>query len=208
MTRIMPPSIRITATETIIDTDPARDAGAVATFASQRGIVLDGLLAPELTAKIGAVWRKAAFVARAPSVGTRMIELPPRGGQMMQFLLGRKPLLDWLTRVAATPTPVAGVVGGIAQLRAGEGHALRWHNDAGADRLLGITVNLGDAPYEGGLFELRERDRDEILLTHDHKVPGSALVFGIEPNLLHRVTPLTAGGPRTVFTGWLVRGAS
>jgi hypothetical protein len=43
-----------------------------------------------------------------------------------------------------------------------------------------------------------------MLRRFKHDQPGTALVFEVRPQLEHRVLPLTAGGPRRVFTGWFI----
>lgn len=44
------------------------------------------------------------------------------------------------------------------------------------------------------------------LLAHHHNKPGTVLIFAVRPDLEHRVTPLTSGGPRRVFAGWFLTG--
>ena len=199
------PRVRITATDTIIATEPQSDEAVAAAYTQRPALVLDDLLDPAVLRNLSDILRQATFVDQiVAGLGTRVIEAPPRTGQLLRFLLDRAPLHRWLERVTGA-RPIASVAGKITQLHAGQGHHLDWHNDSGNERrVLGVTVNLGSEPYEGGRFEMRRRGSDEILLRHDHNRPGSALIFQVDNDLMHRVTPVTSGGPRTVFSGWFL----
>ena len=71
---------------------------------------------------------------------------------------------------------------------------------------MALVINLGEQPFAGGEFEMR-RKSGELLLQHQHTAPGSLLIFRVSGKLEHRVVPLTAGGPRRVFTGWAMGSA-
>jgi hypothetical protein len=200
-----PAGVQIRATQTAIPDDPDFHAAAAAAFARQQALVLPRFLDAAMQATLGGVWRNAAFVRNGIKIaGSRAEETPPRGGQLLNLLLNRSALRDWLERVTGL-SPLAAASGAIVRMEAGPGDHLGWHNDQGDPaRRLAITINLGDAPYAGGRFEMRRRGGDDLLMHHDHVEPGTALVFAVSPALEHRVTPMTAGGPRTVFTGWFL----
>jgi hypothetical protein len=87
-------------------------------------------------------------------------------------------------------------------------HRFNWHDDLPENptRRIGITINLSENPYEGGLFELRKKKTQQILTRHRHEKPGSALIFDVSDALEHRVWPVTSGGPRRIFAGWFLVG--
>jgi hypothetical protein len=85
------------------------------------------------------------------------------------------------------------------------GHYYPWHSDATDHRLIGLTVNLGDKPYEGGVLEIRRRDTEVVIARASNPTPGDAVIFRISSELEHHVTPVTAGGPRVVLAGWFRR---
>ncbi|HEY0302190.1 MAG TPA: 2OG-Fe(II) oxygenase [Rhizomicrobium sp.] len=200
----MPPRVRILPSQTVIDSDPQADALAAALFAERHMLELPGLLGDDLPALFAQMRRNARFVPDGDAkVGQRLLEEPPRLGTALCFLLKRQPLRAWLEQITGIG-PLVTVGGATAQFLAGGGHQLEWHNDLVADqaRLLGVTVNLGSEPYEGGRFELRRRKETALLAHYDHRQFGSALMFRVSRDLMHRVTPVTEGGPRTVFGGW------
>lgn len=138
-------------------------------------------------------------------LGDREVEAPQRAGGAITLALQRAGLMHWLEAVTDCG-PLGKVDGRVIQARPNNHDQLDWHNDLyDPRRRLAVTVNLTETPYEGGLFELRTvRDR-ETLAAHHHSAPGDVMIFDVAPDLEHRVLPVTAGGPRRVYTGWFFR---
>lgn len=100
---------------------------------------------------------------------------------------------------------------GLSPLRCFEGRIYRldaagtydsWHSDVGAARLVGMSVNLSPAPYEGGTFQIRHVDRPDAVREHPNLELGGAILFRISEQLRHQVTPVTSAAPKTAFAGW------
>jgi hypothetical protein len=122
-------------------------------------------------------------------------------GRALNLALRHGPFLRWLERVTRCGT-LGSVEGFVKQTYPKPGNDLVWHDDLNApNRCLGITVNLGNAEFSGGEFELRRKD-GPTLLQHKYTTAGGALIFAIGPGLEHRVLPMTEGGPRRVYAGW------
>jgi hypothetical protein len=83
-------------------------------------------------------------------------------------------------------------------------HSDSWHNDVDADegRLVGMSINLGEEPYEGGVFRMRYRETQEVFAEIPNTVPGDATLFHISRELQHMVTAVTGEAPKTAFAGW------
>jgi hypothetical protein len=174
------PRVRLTANQTLIDDDPDDDAALAARFAQRHVLELPDLLQPDVLERLAPVIHAARFVPRAEEgVGARLRERPTRLGNLLCLLLRSQALRDWLTRITGV-SPLADVNGAVARFERGGGQGLDWHND----------------------LDATGRDTGEILFRHNHRKPGSALVFRVSKTLQHRVTPVSAGGPRTVFSGW------
>ena len=79
-----------------------------------------------------------------------------------------------------------------------------WHGDVDGNRLVALSINLGDR-FDGGILQLRERATERIVGEGTNAEPNSALLFRISPNLHHRVAPLMGTVPRMVLAGWFLR---
>jgi hypothetical protein len=200
------PLVRLTANDALIDSDDERDAALAAQFAQRHVLELPELIQPDVMAILAPAIRAARFVPGwEDGVGGRLRERPTRVGNLLCLLLRGQKLRDWLARITGI-SPLVAVNGAVARFECEGGQSLDWHNDLDkSGRVLAVTINIGEAPYDGGLFEMRRCDTGEILFRHNHHRPGSALVFRVSKALEHRVTPVSAGGPRTVFSGWYLR---
>lgn len=185
--------------------------GPAEDFERQRAIECRELLDPDLLASLLDRCRRGRFVAdHVDRLGSREVEAPQRVGAALNIVLSRPPFLRWVEAVTGSHG-LDRVEGRVVQTRANGIDALDWHNDTHDDaagaRRLGITVNLSEAAYEGGGFELRTAATREILTRYRHARAGTALIFAIAGDLEHRVLPVASGGPRRVFTGWFVQTA-
>ncbi|HSX57263.1 MAG TPA: 2OG-Fe(II) oxygenase [Sphingomonas sp.] len=151
-------------------------------------ICRDGAFAPETIAR----------------VGSRTFEQDDLAGRLIRFLLERRPFLDWAQGIAGCER-LQHATGLVGEMAPASGQGLDWHDDQndGGFRRLAVTVHLSDAPYEGGVFEIREKNSTRTLFRQASPPPGTMTLFRIGPDLHHRVTPVTKGGPRRVFGGWL-----
>jgi hypothetical protein len=82
------------------------------------------------------------------------------------------------------------------------GHHDSWHNDIGEDRLVGLTVNLSRAEYEGGNLQLRARESHATLDEIPNLRAGDAVVFRLASSLQHRITEVRGQASKTAFAGW------
>ncbi|WP_164913511.1 2OG-Fe(II) oxygenase [Sphingomonas sp. UV9] len=185
--------------------------GPARVFQCYRAIECSDLLEPDLLASLLDRCRRGSFVAdHVDRLGSREVEAPQRVGAALNIVLSRPSFLRWVEAVTGCDA-LNRVEGRLVQTRANGLDALDWHNDTHDDaagaRRLGITVNLSDAAYEGGGFELRTTATHEVLTRYRHDRTGTALIFDIAGDLEHRVLPLASGGPRRVFTGWFVQAA-
>jgi hypothetical protein len=178
----------------------ARDA-----LLRRRPVVLQRFLADELLRLLARTLSDAHFVpSNIDDVGARTIETPGHAGLALCLALERPEVLRMMESLIGD-AKLTEVTGAIAQFGAATSHQLGWHDDrVDSRRKLAITINLGTIEYEGGVFEFRDLKSDAPTFRHVHSRPGEALLFPIGPGLQHRVLPVTAGGPRTVFAGWFL----
>ena len=198
----MLPRLLLSASKTTIDTDPERDARAAEAFARNYALAFTGIFTEDVCAMLDRALAQAVFIDEVGVSGPRLREVPMRTALIINTLLNKPALRDWLAKITGCG-PLDTVRGSTARFTANTEQRLDWHNDVNNDpRALGFTVGLGREPYEGGLFEIKPSMSADVTFTFHHTRPFSFVVFPISKKIMHRVTPLTAGGPRTVFGGW------
>ena len=183
----------------------ANAAGCGESFAAVSAIALDDVFDPALLQNIVRQAADARFTDNdVADIGLREVETPQRLGKMISLLLSRPVLLRWLEEATGI-APIGAVAGQLVQTRCNGRDALDWHDDlAEQQRQLGVVINLSTCPFEGGDFELRPKAAGSPMLQFKHSRPGTMLVFAVRPDIEHRVTPLTSGGPRRVYSGWFL----
>ncbi|MES2441763.1 MAG: 2OG-Fe(II) oxygenase [Pseudomonadota bacterium] len=175
-------------------------------FARTRSLPCHDIFDPGFFKVITGFIDRAAFTQEGvQGLLFRTTETPARAGGAISLALRRPNLLRWVEAVTGCDTLVR-VSGRVQQVEASPDTELEWHNDMWEPtRRIGITINLGDQPYEGGEFELRDY-KGNMLTEHRHVDQGSALLFDVGRRYEHRVLPVTAGGPRRVYAGWFYKG--
>jgi hypothetical protein len=83
-------------------------------------------------------------------------------------------------------------------------HADRWHSDMDGNRMVTLSVNLGD-PYDGGVLQIRERPSNRIVHEVANTGPGDAILFALGDHLEHRVGAVTGGATKMALAGWFQR---
>ena len=197
-------ALRLSASRLTVQTTCAQVQAARAEFAHSRALLIPGLLTADFLALLHRVWSVGRFdVQQDNEVGQPRVEASERCGAALSLALSQRGLLEWLQDVTGV-APLGSVEGGVIQFQAGQGAGLLWHDDLNRPfRQLAMTLNLGTASYDGGVFELRRKGEEALLMRHHHTGAGDALVFAVDGTLEHRVTPVSSGGPRTVFAGWV-----
>ena len=176
-----------------------------ARFEQDFALRLFGVFLPEQLAKLVDHAARTHFVDdHVKGIGDRAIESPQRIGAALSLMLHDIKLLQWVEQATGVG-PLRAVAGRLAETRANGSDALGWHDDReDFNRLLAVVINLSDRQFTGGRFELRRKREEQPHLVFDHDRQGSMLIFAVRPDLEHRVTPLTSGGPRRVFAGWFL----
>jgi len=187
----------------------ASPEAVAAEFSKHRAIACAHAIEPDLLASLLRLCREGHFEPNeVADLGRREVENPQRAGRTLTHVLKRADLIGWIERATGCG-PLETVEGRVVRARANNHDQLLWHDDLDEPRRrLAITINLSEHGYEGGQFELREKRTEKLLATHRHIAPGTALIFDVAYDIEHRVLPVTAGGPRCVYTGWFFKGAA
>lgn len=178
---------------------------ARARFSETRALHFNAVFEPATGAMLAERAAAATFVEdHVAQIGSRAVESPQRVGPAVSMLLNRPGLLQWLEQATGCGA-LRAVAGRLVETRANGCDALDWHDDTGDEtRRLAVVINLSDRKFTGGQFQMRRKTDRAAFFTFDHEVPGSMLVFAVDSTLVHRVTPLTSGGPRRVYAGWFL----
>ena len=122
--------------------------------------------------------------------------------RVLNFALNNPAFLEIIRQVTGFDR-IEGFFGRVYRLACSD-HYDQWHSDitSNEERLVGVSINLGVVPYEGGLFRLRREATREILCELPNTVAGDAIFLRISAELRHIVTPLEGVTPKTAFAGW------
>ena len=180
-------------------------------FSERHAAYFPGFLDEQLLAGIHAELDSKQF---APSTDTEAdgevisqeSRLDPSGkvARMLWLLLNRTALFDFVRELTGCG-PIGCFFGRIYELAPIEEHFDSWHDDVDGNRLIGLSIELGTQSYEGGEFELREKDTHAIRARIENKAPGSVHFFRIDSSLQHHVNPLRGSNARTACAGWFCR---
>lgn len=177
-------------------------------FAHAHAVLWPGMLAPDLDTIVRSRLARAAFASRVEDgreiehtlddealAGTLHAVLnDPELWQVVEGVTGCRPIGAFSGRVYRR------------EARRDGAHYFPWHSDVSDGRLIGFSLNLGDAPYAGGHLQIRDAASHEVLTETANPGRGDALLFRIDPALEHQVTPVEGPEPRTVLAGWFREG--
>ena len=124
---------------------------------------------------------------------------------MMSLIMNDPSLFEVMSRLTGCVS-IRYFGGRIYAMHADANHYDRWHSDAIEDRQVGISVNLSEGKFDGGVFELRHIDRDDVEWSLSNTGAGDATLFRIRADLVHRVTPVVGPIPRVAYAGWFKEG--
>lgn len=92
--------------------------------------------------------------------------------------------------------------GRVYRMIPGCNHYDSWHDDLSHDRIVGMSINLSTDIYSGGIFQLRERNSEEILYQVANVGFGDGIIFRLAHHLEHRITNVDGPASKTAFAGW------
>ncbi len=194
-----PVSVGAQRTDILADPGPWR-----ALFEARRHFLCPALIDPAFLPVLLDRCARATYVRDdVDGLYAREVEAPQRVGLAMNLMFTRPPFLRWL-EAATGVGPLIRCEGHLARTSANGRDGLDWHDDRFPNRRLGFVLNLSDAPFAGGAFQLRRKGDTRLLADFVHERPGTAMIFDVDHRYEHRVLPISAGGPRQVFSGWFM----
>lgn len=132
----------------------------------------------------------------------KVLYVPPQSPVMYAFhmLFNNAELFTAIEAVTGCGQ-IGNFAGRIHRSEEAENHKIDWHGDNADNRLLAMTLSLGEERYTGGRFEMRKKGSSQLLREFGQLEAGDAIIFKIAPDLEHRLTELETGR-RTVGVGW------
>jgi hypothetical protein len=178
-------------------------------FARRHCVVLPQFLTASLLERVLEKIEAAQFYSNSHRDGRKQEfgwDLTIRENEMalhlIYFLLNSCSLFQIFQRI--TDCSAIGSFGGRIY-RSLPGDWLNWHDDTDvSERVLGISINLSPERYAGGLFQLRERESEQIIWEAGSGNLGDAHLFRISRRLQHRVTRVEGNIPRITAAGWFL----
>jgi 2OG-Fe(II) oxygenase superfamily len=83
-------------------------------------------------------------------------------------------------------------------------HFDTWHGDTDGNRMVTLSVNLGD-PYDGGVLQIREKPSNRVVHEVANTGPGDAILFDLGDHLEHCVSRVTGQASKMALAGWFQR---
>jgi hypothetical protein len=164
-------------------------------------VKIEGFLAPDALAMVQRFTGEVAFVPRVhDGIGAELC-LPDGRAVRLMFFLVNDPALFAVVRQVTGCARIGCFTGRLYRMAPGAGNHDSWHSDVVEERMIGMSVNLG-GPYQGGVFQIRERESTRLLGELPNIVPGDAILFRIDERLQHWITPIAGHVPKTAFAGW------
>ena len=182
--------------------DKARLQRVRAEFDACHCVLLPGLLETGLARSVVEALERGAFTEYThEGIGNELCAQPGTATGVLE-LLANDPEFFAAVRGVTGCGPIGLFHGRVYRMIPGGGHYDSWHSDQGLDRLVAMSVNLSQAPYAGGILQIRENESSRILHEVANVGFGDAILFRIGPTLTHRVTGVEGLVPKTAYAGW------
>jgi len=120
---------------------------------------------------------------------------------LLHFLVNNRTLFPFLEGITGCAR-IQDFDGRVYRMLPGGGHYDTWHNDMTENRMVGMSVNLGSAPYGGGLFQLRYKASGQMIHEAANTGFGDAILFRLDYSLQHRVTNVEGSVSKLAYAGW------
>ena len=171
-------------------------------FESRGFLKLPALVAPTLVASLVDELDRTVFYERTHAgIGVELCATPGRVTGALEFLMNDSPLLEAISEITGCGR-IGCFEGRVYRLVPGTRHHDSWHSDAGEERLIGLSLNLGRERFEGGALEIRRADQAGVISEIENRVMGDAVLFRIDPAFRHRVQAVEGSVGRTAYAGW------
>lgn len=178
-------------------------------FTTHRYLQIPNFLDSKSVATLRKILNKSKVVERKLSqneygqIGSELASVDPQLHGLIHFFLNNASLLKLIESI--TNKSVGHFAGRTYKMLADSDHGLHWHDDLRKGRQVAMSLNLSNR-YSGGHLELRRKGTKKLLADIHNARPGSLLIFEVNKNLEHRLTPITGKYPKIAVAGWFKNG--
>ena len=194
--------LRLTKSGPACDSSAADLALLRAEFDRQHLLHVPGFLAPPLLQLILETLAQTTFQPRVQPTGTELRPVDTTSYYALELLMNSPQLFRLIEQITGC-TGIACFNGRIYRRSQSPEHEQRWHTDVAADgRVVAVSINLSTEVYRGGVLQIRRAGSQDILCEARNTGFGDALIFRVDPELEHRITPVEGDVPKTAMAGW------
>ncbi len=182
--------------------DDAALAALAAEFASRGHVRLPGFVTAPFLRQIQADLRTAPFVPKTHrGIGDELVCWDSVSGDKLTFFMNDPRLFGWVQQITGCGH-LGSFLGRIYRMAAGASHHDSWHSDIGDHRLVALSANLSEEPYNGGTLIVREEARPDTEVALPNTGPGDAVMFRLAKGFEHWISDVEPGPPKTAWAGW------
>ena len=194
------PVIQLTRSGTLISTD---DVAQLRTrFARQRCTLLPRLVEPGLLRTIQRRIDDSEFLPFISDGIAHDLNLVDQLTVHILFLLTNDPAFLEIVLEITGCMGINSFHGRVYRMDPAVPNKDSWHDDMSDNRMIGMSLNLGRTAFEGGVFQLRDRESNQTLHEVANTGSGDAIIFRLAAHLQHRNAEVTGSVPKTAFAGW------
>jgi hypothetical protein len=185
-----------------VTSDEAVIAAMRAEFEDAGSLVLQQVLDARVLSLVQTQVAQGAFSTKVHSdSGVEQCMAGNSGVDVLRYLLSAPAVLRFIEAVTGE-RPLAGCQVRVYRLTPGTDERHDWHDDLCDGRRVGLSLNLGAEPFEGGTLQLREYPSLRPLSSVRNTGPGDLAVFRLRADTQHQVLPVVGAHARTVLAGW------
>lgn len=164
-------------------------------------VVLRGFLTGDRLERVLASIREATWEPHQDEIADELIMVDNSASALLHFLM-HDPELFALIREITGCSEIGRFGGRIYRMYPDTGHHADWHRDLAGGRLVAMSINLSEEPFECGGLEMRDWNTKVLYSEAPRLQLGDAVVLRLRRDLEHCVNEVTGRHPKTAFAGF------
>lgn len=188
-----------------IDLDGERLDALRAAWSARHFVILEQFVAPPLLMTVRRHIASGTFGTFVHQESGHEVKMDDNAAVwLLDFLMNSPDVLQAVGRI--TDRPVTWFHGRVYRLTPGTDEGHDWHKDYEIGRQIGVSVNLTEDTFDGGVLQLRDAGTKAALSEVANTGSGDCVIFRLGDDIQHRVLPVTGHAARLAFAGWFYTG--